>query len=286
MIPRRRPCPPRAAQPRPDRGGRARGHRLHDSAGNLGTGPAHGRPRRRGTDRPRHDRLPSAQSRSPSSTGRRPAGVRDDPRLPPRNSSFRRVEDQASAGQTLISPRCPAYPVGCPRANSMPAPEQVGPEPASRSRPQQAAAWSVAALITLARGNQRLAQQDFRWSHRFRYVGARDGEALAAPPRSATSARSRPGSCASDDDRSCCPGRSESPAHQGGSPSARHSWRNHRWCAASCAPSMWPPPVAIGSCSVTRSASAVTRARPPDRPHPARTPRCVGPASLRSGPPT
>jgi hypothetical protein len=32
----------------------------------------------------------------------------------------------------------------------MPAPEQVAPEPASRSRLQQAAAWSVAALITLA----------------------------------------------------------------------------------------------------------------------------------------
>jgi len=32
----------------------------------------------------------------------------------------------------------------------MPAPAQVAPEPASRSRLQQAAAWSVAALITLA----------------------------------------------------------------------------------------------------------------------------------------
>src|SRR6266481_693518 len=32
----------------------------------------------------------------------------------------------------------------------MPAPEQVAPEPASRSRLQQAAAWSVAALITVA----------------------------------------------------------------------------------------------------------------------------------------
>jgi hypothetical protein len=32
----------------------------------------------------------------------------------------------------------------------MPAPEQVAPEPASRSRLQQAAACSVAALITLA----------------------------------------------------------------------------------------------------------------------------------------
>ena len=32
----------------------------------------------------------------------------------------------------------------------MPAPEQVAPEPASRSRLQHAAAWSVAALITLA----------------------------------------------------------------------------------------------------------------------------------------
>jgi len=66
------------------------------------------------------------------------------------------------------------------------------------------------------RGNQRPAQQDCRRGHRFRYAGARDGEALAAPPRSATAARSRPGSCASGDDRSCCRGRSESPAHQGG----------------------------------------------------------------------
>jgi hypothetical protein len=43
-----------------------------------------------------------------------------------------------------------AYSAGCPRDNSMPAPEQVAPEPASRSGLQQAAAWSVAALITLA----------------------------------------------------------------------------------------------------------------------------------------
>src|SRR5258708_14994863 len=50
---------------------------------NVGTGLAHRRPRRPGTDRPRHRRLPSAQSRSPSSACRRPAGVRDEPRLPP-----------------------------------------------------------------------------------------------------------------------------------------------------------------------------------------------------------
>ena len=56
-----------------------------------------------------------------------------------------------------------------------------------------------------------------------------------------------------------------------GSPSARHSWGNYWWCAASRAVSMWPPPIAIRSCSVTRSVSAVTWARPQDRPHPART---------------
>jgi hypothetical protein len=43
---------------------------------------------------------------------------------------------------------------------------------------------------------------------------ARDGEALASPPRPATAAHP-PGSCASGDDRSCCRGRSESPAHHG-----------------------------------------------------------------------
>jgi len=46
--------------------------------------------------------------------------------------------------------------------------------------------------------------------------GAGSAGALAAPPGSATAARSRPGSCASGDDRSCCRGRSEGPAHQGG----------------------------------------------------------------------
>jgi ABC-type multidrug transport system fused ATPase/permease subunit len=37
---------------------------------NAGTGVAHDRPLRRGTDRPRHDRLPSAQSRSSCSACR------------------------------------------------------------------------------------------------------------------------------------------------------------------------------------------------------------------------
>ena len=46
--------------------------------------------------------------------------------------------------------------------------------------------------------------------------GAGSAGALAAPPGCATAARSRPGSCASGDDRSCCRGRSESPAHQAG----------------------------------------------------------------------
>src|SRR5258707_37753 len=55
---------------------------------NIGTGLAHGRPRRRGTDRPRHRRLPRAQPRSPSSACRRPAGVRDEPQLPPGIAAF------------------------------------------------------------------------------------------------------------------------------------------------------------------------------------------------------
>jgi len=98
----------------------------------------------------------------------------------------------------------------------MPAPEQVAPEPASRSPLQQAAAWSVAALITLAAAISVLLSKTVAGATASGCAGARDGEALAAPPRSATTARSRPGSCASGDDRSCCRGRSESPAHQGG----------------------------------------------------------------------
>jgi len=63
------------------------------------------------------------------------------------------------------------------------------------------------------RGNQRPAQQDCRRGHRFRCAGAR-----RRSPRITTQVRNRgaPGSCASGDDRSCCRGRSESPAHRGG----------------------------------------------------------------------
>ena len=95
------------------------------------------------------------------------------------------------------------------------APEQVAPEPASRSRLQQAAAWSVAALITLAAAISVLLSKTVAGATASA-TPARDGEALVSPPRSATAARSRPGSCASGDDRSCCPGRSQSPAHQAG----------------------------------------------------------------------
>jgi hypothetical protein len=59
-----------------------------------------------------------------------------------------------------------------------------------------------------------LTGRDCRRGHRFRQVGARDGEAFASPPGSATAACSRPGSCASGDNRSCCRDRRESPAHQ------------------------------------------------------------------------
>src|SRR6266404_4417370 len=67
---------------------------------NVGTGLAHGRPRRRGTDRPRHRRLPRAQPRSPSSACRRPAGVRDEPQLPPGIAAFTAWE----AGRAPVRP--------------------------------------------------------------------------------------------------------------------------------------------------------------------------------------
>jgi hypothetical protein len=63
-------------------------------------------------------------------------------------------------------------------------------------------------------GVEDLTGRDCRRGHRFRQVGARDGEALASPPGSVTAACSRPGSCASGDDRSCCRGRRESPERQ------------------------------------------------------------------------
>jgi len=97
----------------------------------------------------------------------------------------------------------------------MPAPEQVAPEPASRSRLQHAAAWSVAALITLAAAISVLLSKTVAGATASA-SSAHDGEALPSPPGSATAARSRPGSCASGDNRSCCRGRSESPAHQAG----------------------------------------------------------------------
>jgi hypothetical protein len=137
----------------------------------------------------------------------------------------------------------------------MPAPEQVAPERASRRLERGAADHP-------GRGDQRPAQQDCRRGHRFRYAGARDGEALAAPPRSATAAHQPRGSCASGDDRSCCPGRSEEPGvpgrdhHQLVIPRqllvVRRLLRGAHVAAAR----------AIRSCSVTRSVSAVTRARP------------------------
>ena len=188
---------------------------------------------------------------------------RSDPRLAAMFGVFGRL----SAGQQHARPGA-GSPGAC----------QPQPPPASRRLERGGADHP-------GRGNQRPAQQDCRRGHRFRYAGARDGEALAAPPRSATAARSRPGSCASGDDRSCCRGRSESPAHQGGITisssflrqlpvvsrllrgeyvaAARRDWQLQRY----------------------QVVSAVTWARPQDRPHPARTaPRCAGPASLRSGP--
>ena len=48
----------------------------------------------------------------------------------------------------------------------MPAPAQVAPEPASRSRLQQAAAWSVAALITLAAATSVLLSKTVAEAHR------------------------------------------------------------------------------------------------------------------------
>ena len=164
-----------------------------------------------------------------------------------------------------------AYSAGCPRDNGMAAPEQVAPEPASRSHLQPAAAWSVAALITLAAAISVLLSKTV--------AGA---TASAAPARAtAKPSQHHPGPQ---------PRRARARAHahrvmtahavevaararrsREGSPSARHSWGDYWWCAAFCAVSMSPPPVAIGSCSVTRSVSAVTRARPQDRPHPART---------------
>ena len=50
-------------------------------------------------------------------------------------------------------------------------------------------------------GIEELTGRDCRRGHRFRYAGARDGEALASPPGFATAARSRSGTCASGDDR-------------------------------------------------------------------------------------
>jgi len=135
------------------------------------------------------------------------------------------------------------------------------------------------------RGNQRPAQQDCRRGHRFRYAGARDGEALASPPRSATAARSRPGSCASGDDRSCCRGCSESPAHQGGITISssflgqllvvRRLLRGEYVAAARRDSQLQRYQVHVrGHLGETQ-----------DRPYPARTaPRCADPASLRSGP--
>jgi hypothetical protein len=73
----------------------------------------------------------------------------------------------------------------------------------------------VAALITLAAAISVLLSKTVA-AAAASATPARDGEALASPPRSATAARSRPGSCASGDDRSCCPGRSESLAHREG----------------------------------------------------------------------
>jgi len=167
----------------------------------------------------------------------------------------------------------------------MPAPEQVAPEPASRSRLQQAAAWSVAALITLAAAISVMLSKDCRRGRRFRYAGARDGEALAAPPRSATAARSRPGSCASGDDRSCCPGRRESPAHQEGITISssflgqllvvRRLLRGEYVAAARRDSQLQRYQVRVrGHLGQTPGPAA---------PSPT-APRCAGPASLRSGP--
>jgi hypothetical protein len=109
------------------------------------------------------------------------------------------------------------------------------------------------------------------------------GSSSSVPASPRTAARSRPGSCGSGDDRSCCRGRSESPAHQAGITISssfpgqllvvRRLLRGEHAAAAR----------AIRSGSVTRSASAVTRARPPDRPHPA-SPRPPSWTSSRPGP--
>jgi len=59
--------------------------------------------------------------------------------------------------------------------------------------------WKIPALgwRTADPGIEELTGRDCRRGHRFRYAGARDGEALASPPGFATAARSRPGTCAS-----------------------------------------------------------------------------------------
>jgi hypothetical protein len=113
-----------------------------------------------------------------------------------------------------------------------------------------AAAWSMAARIAVAAAIPALftktaagplpdeppaGHPDDLRRHllrtRFRHASSRHCEALAAPGRLATAARSRPGSSASCDDRSSCRGRRSQREHDTtGSDhyQARHFWGSHR----------------------------------------------------------
>ena len=156
---------------------------------------------------------------------------------------------------------------------------------ACQPQPPPAAAWSVAELITLAAAISVLLSKTVAGAT----ASATPARATAKPSQHHPGPQPRRARARAHAHRVMTAHAVEVAARarrtREGSPSARHSWGNYRWCAASCAVSTWPPPVAIRSCSVTRSVSAVTWARPQDRPHPARTaPRCADPASLRSGP--
>jgi hypothetical protein len=180
---------------------------------------------------------------------------------------------------------CPAYSAGCPQDNSMPAPGAGRPGACQPQPPPTSRRLERGGADHPGRGDQRPAQQDCRRGRRFCYAGARDGEALASPPRSATAARSRRAHAHRVMTAHAVQVAARARRTREGSPSARHSGGNHRWCAASCAGSMWPPPAR----SAVQRYQVRVRGHPgetQDRPHPARTPRCVGPASLRSGPPT
>jgi hypothetical protein len=165
------------------------------------------------------------------------------------------VGGQARAGETLISPRCPRIRLAVRGTTACP--------PRSRSpRSVRAAAWSVAPLITLAAAISVLLSKTVAGAT----ASATPARATAKPSQHHPDPRPRRtsprGSCASGDDRSCCPGRSEEPGapgrdhHQLVIPRqllvVRRLLRGAHVAAAR----------AIRSCSVTRSVSAATRARP------------------------